>query len=36
MDSQVDKEWEQLAKKAGLPKNSGKKASEPAAKTDKK
>lgn len=36
MDSQVDKEWEQLAKKAGLPKNSGKKASGPGAATDKK
>ena len=36
MDSQVDKEWEQLAKKAGLPKNGGKKTSEPAAGTDKK
>ena len=36
MDSQVDKEWEQLAKKAGSPKNSGKKASEPAAAADKK
>jgi len=36
MDAQVDKEWEQLAKKAGLPKNSGKKASEPAAAADKK
>ena len=36
MDSQVDKEWEQLAKKAGLPKNSGKKASGPAAAGDKK
>lgn len=36
MDSQVDKEWEQLAKKAGLPKNSGKKASGPAAAADKK
>jgi hypothetical protein len=36
MDSQVDKEWEQLARKAGLPRNSGKKASEPAANTDKK
>ena len=36
MDAQVDKEWEQLAKKAGSPKNSGKKASEPAAAADKK
>ena len=36
MDSQVDKEWEQLAKKAGSPKNSGKKAPEPAAAADKK
>ena len=36
MDAQVDKEWEQLAKKAGSPKNSGKKAPEPAAAADKK
>lgn len=36
MDAQVDKEWEQLARKAGLPKVSGKKASEPAAAADKK
>jgi hypothetical protein len=36
MDAQVDKEWEQLAKKAGNPKNSGKKASGPPAAADKK
>lgn len=36
MDAQVDKEWEQLAKKAGLPKNGGKKAPEPTAAADKK
>ena len=36
MDSQVDKEWEQLAKKAGNPKNSGKKASGPPVAADKK
>jgi hypothetical protein len=36
MDSQVDKEWEQLAKKAGNPKNSGKKASGAPAAADKK
>jgi hypothetical protein len=36
MDSQVDKEWEQLAKKAGDPKNSGKKASGPPVAADKK
>ncbi|MFO1003296.1 MAG: hypothetical protein U0936_23420 [Planctomycetaceae bacterium] len=36
MDAQVDKEWEQLAKKAGVPKNSGKKAPEPTAAADKK
>lgn len=36
MDAQVDKEWEQLAKKAKLPKNSSRKASEPTAAADKK
>lgn len=36
MDSQVDKEWEQLAKKAGNPKNSGKKASGAPVAADKK
>ena len=36
MDSQVDKEWEQLAKKSGSPKNGGKKASGTPAAADEK
>lgn len=37
MDSQVNKEWEQLARKAGPPKTSGKKAPKPtAAEEDRK